>query len=407
MRIHRSLQVITLALAVAGLGLIPPLTAEESSSSRLTFIKVFKGSFPEYIRVTVDEDGHCSYAGGSADQPEAPESFRLSSALTARLFALVAELNYFQGLELEMGKRVASMGKKTFIYEKAGQRAEVSYNYTRNATADELRGLFEGIARGRHLIRQLEHRLIFDRLGLMDALRAFERDFNAGRLVDLEQFVPVLEKVAADPRLMKLARTRAQELLQRLRGAPARLQLEFGDQNTGGYYKIVLVEAGSVMYEARRFAEPPNPQPLTLPQPVVKRLWELARLANYFRDLKDYRELAGRLSGYRFTYQDGAKHQAVAFSVSPTPVVAEMVHIFQQALQQEHYRSRLRTALEEKSLMLQVVLQELETAVSRDKLLDPGEFAPLLEGIANGDEHHSLVREKAESLLARIRALGE
>jgi len=406
MRLYRTVLLPALMLAVVAPGLPPRLAAEEASTVRLMFIKVFKGSQPEYIRISVEENGAATCQGGSAKEPDEPESLQLPPELTARLFSLAAELNFFQHLALDSGQRVAYMGTKTFIYEKGGQRNEVSYNYTQNSTADELSALFEGIARGRYLVQQLEHRLVFDRLGLMETLSLFEREFNAGRLADLQQFTPVLKKIADDRRLMQLARSRAQELLRRTQGAPASLQLEYGDQELRWYYKLVLVRGGSATFEARPFAEPPNPRLLALPEVVVQRLWELAELANYFSDLTGYRELAGRLQGYRFTYQSGTMQHQVVFATPPNAVVGEMVHLVRQILQQEYYRDRLRAAMEKESMLLQVVLQELEAAVRANKLLDPTEFEPALEGIANGEAHHALVRERAGRVLALIRARG-
>jgi len=406
MRTHRTVLLLALTLALAGIGLPSRLGAEEASTARLTFIKVFKGSQPEYTRISVEDNGAATCQGGSAEGPDEPETVQLSSELTTQLFSLAAELNFFRGLTLDTGQRVAYMGTKTFIYEKGGERNEVSYNYTQNATAEKLSALFEGLGRGRYLIHQLEHRLVFDRLGLMETLGAFERDLNAGRLVDLQQFIPVLKKIADDARLMQLARSRAQDLLQRTQGAPASLQLEYGDQELGWYYKLVLVRGGSATFEARPFAAPPNPRLLALPDAVVQRAWELAELGHYFSDLTSYRELAGRLSGYRFTFESGATHHEVAFSTPPNAVVGELVHIVQQVLQQEYFRERLRAALEKESLLLQVVLQELEAAVRDKKLLDPSEFAPLLEGIANGEAHHAIVRQRAERVLALIHTRG-
>lgn len=389
--------------ALSGNLLLRPLLAQEPAGARLTFIKVFPGSQPEYIHITVEENGHAIYRGGSADNPDEPDIFQLSPEFTRRLFSLAAELGYFQSIKLETDKPVAHMGEKTFIYEKAGHRSTVSYNYTTNQTAETLRELFENLARGRILLGELEQRLVFDRLGLMDTVRRLEREFNAQRLVELDQFVPVLEKIAQDGGVMSLARTRAQALLRRFQGAPATLQLEYGDQQSNRYYKMVFVHGGVVTYEARRYDQPPQPRILELPPGVEERVWELVRLANYFRDLAGYQEPPRGLSGHRITYEFQAEQQQVAFTGPPTAAVGELVRIFEQTVNQEEYRSRLKRALQEESLMLQVVLQDLEAAISRDDLLDPAEFAPLLEGIAKQAGQHELVRAQAERLLARIR----
>lgn len=402
MRRERYLLLLSLLFVSALTLSLRPLCAEEGPA-RLTYAKVFKGSLPEYTRVTIEENGQATYQDGSAEQPEAPESFRLSPGTATRLFGLAAELGYFQNLELDSGQRVAHMGDKTFLYEKGDTRTEVRYNHTRNSTAFELQNWFERIARGRFLARQLEHQVVFDRLGLPETLRTFEREFNAGQLVDPEQFVGVLERIANDTRAMGLVKSLAQDLLRRMRGGPARLQLEYGDDETGWYYRMVLVDGGSATQESRRYADPTNPQRLDLPENTSKRLWELARLANYFRDLTTYSESPGRLRGYRLSYDAGPEFRQVVFSAPPNALLAEMVHIFQQSLQQTYFQQRLRAAIGGNSIELQVVLQDLETAVRGDKLLAPSEFVPVLEGIAGGNSQHPVVRGLAERLLAHLR----
>ena len=376
---------------------------EEAATGRLTYVKVFRGSGPEYVRITVDENGEATFQGGSADRPDASESFRLSSPVVARLFGLAAQLNYFKSGELESGYRVAFMGQKTFTYHKGGVRGEATYNHTRSPAAAELQLLFDRLARGRILAAQLEHRLLFDRLGLLDTLREFERDFNAGHVVDPEQFIPVLERLIADPRLMQIARTRAQSMLRRIRGGAATLQFEYGDLERGWYYKVILVDQGGATQEIRRFSESVNPQRLDLPEGVARRLWELARLENYFRDRGQYQEPVERLSGYRLTYEAGPEVNDLLFSTPPSAAVAEMVQLFQQAVTQEQFRQRLRAALDAKSLQLQLILQELDAAVQNRKLMAPREFVPVLEGIAGEGSQHPVVRGLAERLLAHIR----
>jgi len=377
---------------------------EQSAPARLTFVKVFRGSMPEYVRIAVEESGNATYQGGAAGHPDEPESFRLSPPVVNRLFGLAAQLVYFQGVELESGLRVANLGQKTFLYERGEQRGEASFNHTRSVAAQELQQWFERIARGRFLARELEHRLVFDRLGLPETLREFEREYNSGQLVDPEAFVGVLERIASDPRLMQIAKNRAQSLLRRLRGGAALLQLEYGDQASGWYYKVTLADQGGATREARRFTEAANPQRLDLPEGVSRRLWELAQLANYFRAVGPSNDGSGRLRGYRFTYEAGAEQHVVVFATPPTAPLAEMVHLFQQLLAQEYFREQLRKALEEKSLQLQLVLQELDTAIKSDKLIAPRDFVPVLEMIAKANGHHPVVRGLAQELLGRIRS---
>ncbi|MFB3140665.1 MAG: hypothetical protein ACE1Z1_05680, partial [Candidatus Acidiferrales bacterium] len=179
-------QVVLLGVLVCagGSGTTHLRADEESAAARLTFIKVFPGSTPEYLRVTVEENGQALYAGGSADQSGElePELFRLSSDFTQELFRRAAELDYFRGLKLKGPSNVASMGAKTFSYEKGPERWEVKYNYTSDRRVRELQSIFEHIGRGRFLIQQLSFRMRFDRLGVLETLRQFEREFNSDQL---------------------------------------------------------------------------------------------------------------------------------------------------------------------------------------------------------------------------------
>src|SRR3972149_5390903 len=94
MRRRRLAVLLLLGLAVPG------LTAE-NLPARLPLPKLFKGRVPEYMRVTLAESGEAIYQGGGEMDPGEPETFRVSPGVTARVFALAAEMNYFRGVALE------------------------------------------------------------------------------------------------------------------------------------------------------------------------------------------------------------------------------------------------------------------------------------------------------------------
>ena len=55
-----------------------------------------------------------------------------------KLFALAGELHNFAGADLDVHRRVADLGQKTFRYEKGGEVHETQFNYTINHTASQL-----------------------------------------------------------------------------------------------------------------------------------------------------------------------------------------------------------------------------------------------------------------------------
>jgi hypothetical protein len=392
-------------LAWLAMLLAPPRAAAgDPPAGRLTFEKIFPGSAQEYIRVVVEQDGDGLYEGRRLQDASDPSSFRLSPTATAHLFELAAELNYFRGLTLESGLKVARLGEKTFRYENQAEQNQVGYNYTTNRTAISLQEFFENIALGRTLVQQLEYHLLFDRLGILGVLREFEQAFNQRRLVDPEQFVGTLEKVRDNTGLMRLARSRAQDLLARIQRVGARLEVEYGDQRGGWYFRVVVNQDGSASYERRGYGEPSVHKLLPVPPARRARLFELAGLANYFEDQAAPASPGMELSGYRLTYEDDERHNQAAFSSPPTAVLAEIVHLTRQLLFQEHFRNQLRSAAEKDSLTLQVLLQEFERALDTDELADPKEFLPLLEAVAQGEEAQAANRSQIERLQQKIRA---
>lgn len=377
----------------------------EASSACFTFVKVFPGSAPEYTALTVSEDGEASYDGRTLQDGAEPEAFRLPAAMVARLFSLVAELNYFRNLSLESPRKIASLGKKTFRYQKGGEWSEVRFNYTENPTARALLDLCERITRGRYLIAQLQFKLKYDRLGVLSTLREFERYFNGGELIYLEQFVPVLTRISNHPRVLRLAQNRAKALLARIQGAPAQIHYEQASEQLGWYYAVTLRKDGVASYESRPLDQPTNTQPLTLSQSLYARAFELVRQANYLRDVAGYREAEGAPEGVRLTYEAGYEYNQVAFAHPPTVALAALAELFRQILVQVELRTRLTKALAEEPLELVVVLRDLQQAVEREGLAAPAEFIPLLEKVANDQGYYEVEKELARKILDKLRRL--
>ncbi len=65
-----------LALTVSGGSAIARTQAGEPA--RLTFIKKFPGSKPEFTYLQIKENGEALYQGGTIAEPDEPESFQLS-----------------------------------------------------------------------------------------------------------------------------------------------------------------------------------------------------------------------------------------------------------------------------------------------------------------------------------------
>src|SRR5437773_1329341 len=83
--------------------------------SDLTFRRVFKGSSPEFIEITVREDSDtAAYEIRQLDEDAGSLPFQVSAAWRTKMFDLAAQLKHFQGQDLDVHRKIANLGEKTF-----------------------------------------------------------------------------------------------------------------------------------------------------------------------------------------------------------------------------------------------------------------------------------------------------
>ena len=193
------------------------LSAFSAASATITYRRVFKSSSPEFIEIKVSENGACTYDIRQLDDPPGAQPFDVGEALREKIFELATRLNDFRDLRLDVHRRIANLGEKTFRYERGGEVHEVSFNYTLNSTANQLMQIFEGLARQQEHVVQLQRRMRYDRLGVNEALLQFEADLNRKLIPEPERLLPALEQIANDPRVVDIARQRARALAERIR----------------------------------------------------------------------------------------------------------------------------------------------------------------------------------------------
>src|ERR1700676_1796742 len=192
--------------------------ATPAESAKLTFRRIFKSSSPEFIEIVVPEDAHsATYDIRQLDEDASALPFEISAGLRAHMFELTAQLNHFQGQDLDVHRKIANLGEKTFRWEQAGERHETKFNYTLNSAAAQLLQIFEGLARQQEHVMLLERRMRYDRLGVNDALLQFEADYNHSLLPEPQRVLPMLDQIAGDSHFVEIARQRARNLAERIR----------------------------------------------------------------------------------------------------------------------------------------------------------------------------------------------
>ena len=209
--------VIAVGLALATfLAAFPAIAAGDAV---ITYRKVFKGSVPESVEITIGESGKCTFDIRQLAEDPKPQEFDVGQPIREKIFSLAKELNNFRNLDLDTHRKIANLGAKTFRYEKDGVANEVTYNYTVNTPASQLQQIFEGLSYQQDHMQTLQRTLKYDRLGLYDALGYLETDLDNGVIPEPEHLLPVLEQIANDTHVIEIARSRARAITARIRNA--------------------------------------------------------------------------------------------------------------------------------------------------------------------------------------------
>jgi hypothetical protein len=215
--LERKFLVVTFVVAIFGMASFAMAAFAEPV---FIYKRVFKESVPEYIEIKVPESsGNPTFEIRQLDEEPGATAFEVSPALRSKIFDLVDQLNHFKGVDLDVHRKIANLGEKTFRWENGAESFEVKFNYTLNAPAVQLLQICEGLARQQELLELLQRRMKYDRLGVNDALMQFETDFNKGVFPEPQRGLPLLDQIAGDSRFVEIARQRARALAERIRHA--------------------------------------------------------------------------------------------------------------------------------------------------------------------------------------------
>ena len=166
------------------------------------------------MSVELQKTGEAVYK--EAPDDENPVDFKMSAEDTNEIFALVDKLDRFKR-PLESNLKVANMGMKTFRFEDGSAKNEVKFNFSLDEDARLLQDWFERITETQRLHFDLERTAKFDRLGVNKTLLQIESAFDRKRLVGVDRFLPLLDRVAKNDSYLHMARERAASLADAFR----------------------------------------------------------------------------------------------------------------------------------------------------------------------------------------------
>jgi len=211
---RRLLAFVLLAVAAS-----PLAAAAAAGGATVTFRKVFKSSYPEFVEIKVDESGSGTYDIRQLDDDANPQPMKVDPALVQKIFDLADKLHDFNGIDLEMHRRIANLGQKTLRYDRGAESHSVTFNYTLDRSASALLDIFEGLSRQQTDLSDLVRTMRYDRLGVNDVLLQIQKDYDRKLLPEPQQLLTSLDQLAADTHFINIARERARNLAARIRAS--------------------------------------------------------------------------------------------------------------------------------------------------------------------------------------------
>jgi hypothetical protein len=185
---------------------------------RLFLSKRFPHSLPEYAELRIERDGRVEYRE-TAD--EDPLRVKLNREEVDAIFDLAEKCDRFRK-PLESELKVARMGEKLFRWENGDEKHEIKFNYTQDLAGQALLDWYEKIVESETYLIALERTARYDVLGVNQSLLQLEAGYDKKRLVSVEQYLPMLDRITKNEKYMNMARERAARLAEAFRSTAAR-----------------------------------------------------------------------------------------------------------------------------------------------------------------------------------------
>jgi hypothetical protein len=212
------------------LGTVTFLRAQDAAtepSAVVTFTLDFPHSDPDHYAIVIRQDGRGSYdcTARVSDESEQREpyhfDFDLPEARRRAIFELAAKAKYFAAKVDSGNPKLAFTGDKTLSYRDAARQSSATYNYSTNATVQQLTSMFQNMAATLDHARKLAFYHHYQKLALDEELKTMERQAQSNELGDIEIISPTLQQIVADQSVLNVVRARAQRLLDMSKTGPA------------------------------------------------------------------------------------------------------------------------------------------------------------------------------------------
>lgn len=203
--------------------------AQQAAVPTVRFTLDFPASNPSHYEISIHSDGHGSYSSktkpeadsdASADSSSASDAaelyqadFAASPSTAAHIFDLARQAHYFAGKIDSSKKNMAFTGDKTLTYDAPGQSTHAAYMYSSIPAVQQITAAFQDLSAALEFGRRLDHDLHYQKTALEAELSRMEDMASSGQLPEFAVASSVLQKIADDPSIMNVSRSRAQKLL--------------------------------------------------------------------------------------------------------------------------------------------------------------------------------------------------
>lgn len=146
--------------------------------------------------------------------PRKVRSFPMTQMLCHQIFDLAQAASNFGGDFQFRKHKVAFTGDRTLEYISAEAAHKAKYTWSENPSIQKLTAIFEGISTTLEAAPRLQRSYRFDRLGLNEVLSHLVEVADRGWLQEVWLIEPDLKRISADPKVMNIARQRANYLIE-------------------------------------------------------------------------------------------------------------------------------------------------------------------------------------------------
>ena len=185
----------------------------QSDFTSFSFCRDGLGGTGDVQCIRLEASGEGTFMLMYADADTVDVEFDLSTSGTRKFIDLLAGTDYLaEADEYDSGQEVLSVGRKNMVLEGPQGTREASFYLATRIEVTQLAGFFDRLITQEMLLLDIETALEFDRLGIPGRLDQIERDLGRDRLADAPRLIPMLERIAADTRIVNYARTTATRL---------------------------------------------------------------------------------------------------------------------------------------------------------------------------------------------------